>query len=62
MVGAYWSDYDVGSNRGAAFVYYGSSTIPATATFALYLKYPGTDDSAYAGYSVSQAGDINRDG
>ncbi len=49
VVGAYQSDYDVGTDRGAAFIYYGSSTMPATATHNVYLKYPGTDNTAYFG-------------
>jgi hypothetical protein len=60
IVGANASD-EAGTDRGAAYIYHGTSSgVSTTATQTLL--YPASDDSARFGVSVSSAGDVNGDG
>ena len=61
VVGARSSDIKC-SACGAAFIYYGSSTMTVTSTYNVYLEYPGSDTTSWFGESISSAGDINGDG
>jgi ribosomal protein S27E len=61
IVGAYLSDVKC-TDCGAAYIFFGSSSMSGTTTPNVYLEYPGTDASAYFGISVSSAGDVNGDG
>jgi cysteine-rich repeat protein len=47
-------------NRGIVYIYYGSST--GISTYPSEWKQSLTDEEAYFGYAVAQAGDVNADG
>jgi hypothetical protein len=64
LVGAF-NDDDGGFNAGAAYVVLGSSLFGTSGTIALSsadYKLVGESSSAYAGFSVSSAGDVDGDG
>lgn len=60
LVGAYSMD-NTGTNRGSAFLYYGSAGGLVTGTYE-ELQDPDSEDSAFFGDYVSSAGDVNGDG
>ncbi|PIR92833.1 hypothetical protein COT99_04040, partial [Candidatus Falkowbacteria bacterium CG10_big_fil_rev_8_21_14_0_10_43_10] len=62
IIGAYLAE-DAGTNRGRAYIFYGSST-PASVIDAenANVIINGTSDNDEFGYSVSSAGDLNGDG
>jgi hypothetical protein len=57
-----------GTNNGAAYIIFGSSSLSASATFALPptaghgFTITGINANDYLGYSVASAGDVNADG
>ncbi len=60
VIGAYGTGNE-GTYRGSAFVYYGSAAGLITAS-PVELDDPDDEDSAYFGWSVASAGDVNGDG
>ncbi|MBI4405633.1 MAG: FG-GAP repeat protein [Deltaproteobacteria bacterium] len=60
LVGAYLSAIS-GTNRGIAYLYLGSSSGVSNSPYRTF-TYPGSDNNAYFGISVSAAGDVNADG
>ena len=62
LVGAQ-NDDDGGPDSGCAFVFLGSSSLPATINAsAAAVKLVGEADGDYFGYSIANAGDFNGDG
>lgn len=61
LIGAYGND-STGSSAGAAYLIYGSTTLADRDLSAADVAYHGASPSDYAGYTVSGAGDVNRDG
>jgi len=61
VVGAFISNLKA-TETGAAFIYYGGSSMSTTSTYDVYLEYASTDTYAYFGNSVSSGGDVNGDG
>ncbi|MBI3018432.1 MAG: FG-GAP repeat protein [Deltaproteobacteria bacterium] len=62
LVGAYQDD-DGGSNAGAAYIFYGSTSLASSIDASLAdVKLIGEDASDVFGNSVSGAGDVNKDG
>jgi len=61
LIGAYLNN-DSGSDAGAAYLIYGSSTLLTSASLSTAVEFTGEVAGDYAGRSVSSAGDVNGDG
>ena len=55
---SHYSDFESGLDSGRVYIYFGGSFMDSTADIIL----SGNDKHDYFGYSISSAGDVNRDG
>ena len=61
LVGAAYN-HDGGSDAGAAYLIYGSSTLLTSASLSTAVEFTGEASGNVSGSSVSSAGDVNNDG
>jgi hypothetical protein len=68
LIGAGYASFGGDTRRGLAYVVFGASTTPAAQTLTARVaagtayRFEGADAFHYAGFSISNAGDVNGDG